>query len=101
MGRNADDGHIGVTVRYRVRKLNNFDQSLISSEILSHEHGETKLLEEALKASCVLRGPRPAKFFSSLCSILSLVYLCAEKDGQAKVSLFMISARPLGMATMG
>ena len=40
MGRNADDGHIGVTVRYRVRKLNNFDQSLISSEILSHEHCE-------------------------------------------------------------
>ena len=67
MGRNADDGHIGVTVRYRVRKLNNFDQSLISSEILSHEHCETKLLEEALKASCVLRGPIPAKKISLTC----------------------------------
>jgi len=59
MGGNADDGHIGITVRYRVRKLDNFDQCLISSEILSHEHCETKLLEEALKASCVLRGPIP------------------------------------------
>ena len=59
MGGNADDGHIGVTVRYRVRKLNNFDQRLISSEILSHKHCEAKLLEEALKASCVLCGPIP------------------------------------------
>ena len=69
MGGNADDGHIGVTVRYRVGKLDNFDQSLISSEILSHEHCEAKLLEEALKASCVLRGPIPARFFLQLCSI--------------------------------
>ena len=79
MGRNADDGHIGVTVCYRVRKLNNFDQSLISSEILSHEHCETKLLEEALKASCVLRGPIPAKKLPSLVFdfIISLP-LCIE-----------------------
>ena len=72
MGGNADDGHIGVTVCYRVRKLNNFDQSLISSEILSHEHCETKLLEEALKASCVRRGPIPARFFSSVVFDLSI-----------------------------
>ena len=79
MGGNADDSHIGITVRYRVRKLNNFDQRLISSEILSHEHCETKLLEEALKASCVLCGPIPARFFSLVVFDLSVsLPLCIE-----------------------
>ena len=53
MGRNADNCHVCFTMFYRVGKLDNLDERLISCEILSHGDAEAKLLEEALKAGCV------------------------------------------------
>ena len=61
MGRNADNGHVGFTVFQRIGKLDNLDQCLIPCEILSHCDGESKLLEETLKASCVRCRSDPGK----------------------------------------
>ena len=53
MGRNADNGHVGFIMFYKVRKLNNLDECLIPCEILSNGDSESKLLEKVPKTSCV------------------------------------------------
>ena len=63
MGRNADNGHVGFTVFQRIGKLDNLDECLIPCEILSHCDGESKLLEETLKASCVRCRSDPGENF--------------------------------------